>query len=76
MTAYKSVSVSVWVPTDQVDSSLVEGGGLQDLLHGDSLQFIWIQLLALVRYAVVQHHRQRANTCLLMVRSAVLVDEK
>lgn len=58
--------------TDQVDSSLVEACGLQDLLHGDSLQFVWVQLLPLVRYAVVHDHRQWAHPSLLIVRSTFL----
>lgn len=60
---------------DQVDSSLVEGGGLQDLLHGDCLQFVRVQLFTLVRYAVVHDHRQRAHPRLLIVRPPVLKEE-
>lgn len=58
--------------TDQVDGSLVEACGLQDLLHGDSLQFVGVQLLPLVRYAVVHDHRQRAHPSLFIVRSTFL----
>lgn len=58
--------------TYQVDSSLVEACGLQDLLHGDSLQLVWVQLLPLVRYAVVHDHWQRAHPSLLIVRSTFL----
>lgn len=58
--------------TYQVDGSLVEARGLQDLLHGDSLQLVWVQLLPLVRYAVVHDHRQWAHPSLLIVRSTFL----
>lgn len=61
--------------TDQVDGPLVEGGGLQDLLHGDRLQFVRVQLLALVRYAVVHDHRQWADTGLLIVSPSFLKEE-
>lgn len=62
--------------TDQVDGSLVEGGGLQDLLHGDSLEFIRVQLLTLIRDAVVHDNRQRAHPCLLVVRTPLLEEDK
>lgn len=65
---------SVCVLTDQVDGSLVEGGGLQDLLHGDCLQFVRVQLFTLVRNAIIHDHGERAHSCLLVVRPAFLVD--
>lgn len=61
--------------TDQVDGSLVEGRGVQDLLHGDRLQLVRVQLLTLVRYAVVHDHRQRAHSRLLIVRPPILKHE-
>lgn len=64
--------VCVCALTDQVDGSLIEGGCLQDLLHGNRLQFVWIQLFTLVRYAVVHDHRQRAHSRLLKVCSSFL----
>lgn len=72
----KCVWGCVYALTDQVDGSLVEGGGLQDLLHGDRFQFVRVQLLTLVRYAVVHDHRQRADPRLLIVRSPFLKEEK
>ena len=59
--------VCVWALTDQVDCSLVEGRGLQDLLHGDCLQFVRVQVFTLVRNAVVHDYRQRTHTRLLIV---------
>lgn len=61
--------------TDQVNGSLVEGGRLQDLLHGDRLQFVRVELLTLVRYAVVHDHRQRTHARLLIVRPPFLKEE-
>ena len=61
--------------TDQVNGSLVEGGRLQDLLHGDRLQFVWVQLLTLVWNAVVHDHRQRTHARLLIVRPPFLKEE-
>lgn len=62
--------------TDQVDGSLVEGSGLQNLLHGDSLEFIWVQLLTLIRDAVVHDNRQRAHPRLLIVCTPLLQEDK
>ena len=69
------ISKCVCARTDQVDGSLVEGGCLQNLLHGDCLQFVRVQLFTLVRYAVVHDHRQRADPRLLIVRPSFLKDE-
>lgn len=53
--------------SDQVDGSLIEGCGLQDLLHGDCLQFVWVQLFTLVWYAIVHDNGQRTHASLLII---------
>lgn len=66
------VSLKKMNETDQVDGSLVEGGSLQDLLHGDRLQFIWIQVFTRVRYTIVHDYRQWTHPRLLIVSSSFL----
>lgn len=66
------ISASTVAATDQVDGPLVEGGGLQDLLHGDRLQLVRVQLLALIRDPVVHDDGQRAHPRLLVVRTGFL----
>lgn len=58
--------------THQVNGPLVEGCRLQDLLHGDRLQLVRVQLLALIWDAVVHDDRQGAHPRLLVVCTCFL----
>ena len=58
----------------QVDGPLEEGGGLEDLVHGDGLQLVGVQLLALEGHPVVHHHGQRPQPRLRVVAPPLLGD--
>lgn len=62
--------------THQVNGPLVEGGRLQDLLHGDGLQLVRVQLLALIRDPVVHDDGQGAHPRLLVVSARFLGEGK
>lgn len=62
--------------THQVNGPLVEGGRLQDLLHGDRLQLVRIQLLPLIRDSVVHDDGQRAHPRLLVVGTRFLEESE